>query len=334
MNIGLAYDLKEHICTANSQAGDEFEEYDSPETVDLIADTLKTQGHTITLLGGGREFIENILAHRVDMVFNIAEGRGNNRSREAQVPSVLEMLGIPYSGSDPQCLAICLDKPLTKQLVAAAGVRTPRCQVISSHVDIERISDMNLSYPAILKPAFEGSSKGICGTSVVEDSLSAIETAEHLLKTYRQPVMLEEFIDGHEVTIGITGNSPARVLEIMRILPRQESRHFIYSLEVKRNYVEMVDYECPAILPQEIRRNLEQDALKAFTVLGCRDFARLDFRISPDGTAHFIEINALPGLGTYSDLVIMAQKTGWTHRQLILDVFNSALKRYPQCVAA
>ncbi len=334
MNIGLAFDLKEQVCPDGSRCSDEFEEYDSPETVELIADTLKSQGHNVMLLGGGREFMENILSREVDMVFNIAEGRGNYRSREAQVPSVLEMLGIPYSGSDPQCLAVCLDKPLTKQLVAAAGISTPRCHVIANRAGIERLFDLKISYPAILKPACEGSSKGIIGSSVVENAISAVETAARVLESYRQPVMLEEFIDGDEVTIGITGNHPARVLDIMRILPRKKNAHFVYSLEVKRNYVEMVDYECPAALPDAVRRNLESNALKAFQVLGCRDFARLDFRISPDGSAHFIEINALPGLGTYSDLVIMAQKVGWTHQQLILEVFNAALKRYPQCVAA
>ena len=155
MKIGLAYDLKEQVCCETNLCSDEFEEYDSPETIEIIADTLKAQGHTIVPLGGGGEFIDNIRAYNVDMVFNIAEGRGNYRGREAQVPSILEMLDIPYTGSDPQCLAICLDKPLSKQLVAAAGVNTPRCYVISDRTDINLIPSTKIMYPAILKPAFE-----------------------------------------------------------------------------------------------------------------------------------------------------------------------------------
>jgi len=120
MRIGLAYDIKA-AATGYHAVEDAQEEYDSPETVAIISAALEQGGHQVVRLGGGEQFLENIRAEKVDMVFNIAEGRGIFRSREAQVPSVLEMLGIPYTGSDPQCLAICLDKPLTKKLVALNG---------------------------------------------------------------------------------------------------------------------------------------------------------------------------------------------------------------------
>jgi D-alanine-D-alanine ligase len=332
MRIGLSYDLKETIAPRQAGCDDASEEYDSPETVGLIASALEAEGHTVVMLGGGREFLDKILHEKVDFVFNIAEGRGTYRSREAQVPSILEMLDIPYSGSDPQCLAICLDKPLTKKLVASAVVNTPNWRVVSNKQDLRQIDSCDFSFPAIIKPAYEGSSKGIRLTSVVEDAKQAIEVTESLLEKYHQPAMIEEVILGDEVTVGIIGNSHASVLGVMRVLPKQKNGYFLYTLEVKRNYLELVDYECPAGLEEKVLQRIQRCSLRAFQALGCRDFARLDFRISTAGVPYFLEINPLAGLGTHSDLVIMAKKMGLSHRQLISAVLNAALERYPQCV--
>ncbi len=333
MRIGLSYDLKTVVPAPPQATDDALEEYDSPGTVALIATSLEAGGNTVVKLGGGAEFLKNILHRPVDFVFNIAEGRGGYRSREAQVPAVLEMLDIPYSGSDPQCLAICLDKPLTQKLVAAAGVRIPKALVIADKWELLQAAG-GFSYPAIVKPAYEGSSKGIRSSSVVDSPEQAIQAAENALEQYQQPVMLEEFITGDEVTLGVTGNSPPRVLGMMRILPRRREGHFVYSLEVKRNYLELVDYECPARLEPQVLSALEVSALAAFTALGCRDFARVDFRLSAEGVPFFLEINPLPGLGTHSDLVIMAKMMGWTHQQLISAVLNAAVERHLQCVHA
>jgi len=334
MRIGLSYDLKGAIPLAEAILEDALEEYDSRETVELIAAALKAGGHSVVLLGGGREFLDNILRERVDIVFNIAEGRGNYRSREAQVPSVLEILDIPYSGSDPQCLAICLDKPLTKKLVAVEGVCTPRWQLIIDKEQLRQISWNAFSFPVIIKPAHEGSSKGIRLTSVVSSTKQMQEEVSRLLECYQQPVMVEEFIAGDEVTVGIVGNSPPKVLGTMCILPKKKDDHFVYSLEVKRDYQNRVHYECPAQLKNEVLEKITLSSLKVFKALGCQDFARLDFRVSSDGVPYFVEINPLPGLGTHSDLVIMAIKLGWTHNELINTILNAALKRYPQCVPA
>ncbi len=333
MRIGLSYDLKETITIAQAGCDDAFEEYDSLETVELIAASLEARGHTVVLLGGGREFLGNIVHEKVDFVFNIAEGRGSYRSREAQVPSILEMLDIPYSGSDPQCLSICLDKPLTKKLVAAAGVPTPKWYVINNSQELYQIASCGFPFPSIVKPTYEGSSKGIRLSSVVDNPKQATEVVEKLLEHYRQPVMMEEFIAGDEVTMGIIGNSPPKVLGMMRILPKRGNGYFVYSLEVKRNYLDLVEYECPARLERKVLQNLEVSALGAFKALGCHDFARLDFRVSPDGVPYFLEINPLPGLGTHSDLVIMAKKLGWSHKELVASVLNAALERHPQCVS-
>ncbi len=332
MRIGLSYDLKETNSLPQAGCDDACEEYDSSETIELIATSLEAEGHAVTLLGGGREFLGKIVQEKVDFVFNVAEGRGTYRSREAQVPSILEMLNVPYSGSDPQCLAICLDKHLTKKLVALAGVSTPTWRIINDRHELHETNSCHRLFPAIIKPAYEGSSKGIRLTSLVEDAKQANEVVECLLDKYHQPVMMERVILGDEVTVGIIGNSPPKVVGVMRILPKQRNDCFLYTLDVKRNYLELVDYECPAHLEEKVLQRIQTASLEAFEALGCRDFARLDFRISAGGVPYFLEINPLPGLGSHSDLVIMVQKLGWSHRQLMSAVLNAALERYPQWV--
>jgi len=242
------------------------------------------------------------------------------------------MLGIPYTGSDPQCLAICLDKPLTKKLAESAGVHTPKWQTIANSRELCEISWEGFPFPAIVKPAHEGSSKGIRVNSLVHNSKQAIDMIVKLLECYCQPVMVEQFIRGDEVTVGMVGNSPPKVLGMMRILPRKREDYFVYSLEVKRDWKNLVDYECPVCLEQEVLDRIALSSVKAFEALGCRDFARVDFRVSSEGIPYFIEINPLPGLGDYSDLVIMALKLGWKYEELIGAILSAALERYPLCV--
>jgi D-alanine-D-alanine ligase len=331
MRIGLAYDLKSAVPLGANEPEDALEEYDSRETVDIIAAALNAAGHEVVMLGGGGEFSENILREKVDFVFNIAEGRGNSRSRESQVPAILEMLGIPFTGSDSHCLTLCLDKPLAKQRVAEAGVCTPSWQVISDKAELSNLAWER--FPAIVKPAYEGSSKGIRLSSVVDNMSQLQEEVSRLRNDYRQPAMIEEFIGGDEVTAGIIGNAPPEVIGLMRILPRKRGGRFVYSLEVKRDYLNLVEYESPPQLEGSVLSAIAAASLKVFGVLGCRDFARIDFRVGADGTPYFLEINPLPGLGTYSDLVIMALKLGWTHQGLIQAIFEAARQRCSPCVA-
>jgi D-alanine-D-alanine ligase len=335
MKIGLSYDLKNEVTLDRGHPEDALEEYDSLETVDAIAAALKSLGHSVVKLSGGRKFLTNILQSYVDFVFNISEGRGNYRSREAQIPAVLEMLDIPYSGSDPQCLAVALDKPLTKKLVQAAGVRTPKWEVVSDRREMEEVCQDSFPLPAFIKPAFEGSSKGIRLGCRVEDRDQMARVTAAVLEQYRQPVMVEEFISGDEVTVGVVGNSPPQIVGIMRILPKKRSNSFVYSLEIKRDWQNQVDYECPAQLEAKVLKKIADFSLRAYNTLGCRDFARLDFRLDQKGMPCFLEINPLPGLNPKSsDLPIMAYKMGWNYQGLISSVLNAALERYQGCRGA
>jgi D-alanine-D-alanine ligase len=334
LRIGLAYDLKEAVRHEIGIVGtdDCLEEYDSQETVDALANTIGALGHHVVPLGGGKEFIQNLLREQVDFVFNIAEGRGSYRSREAQIPSILEMFSVPYSGSDPQCLAVCLDKPLTKMIVSHAGISTPQWRLIANRNELEAVSWRGFHFPAFIKPAYEGSSKGILGSCRVTERKLIKEPVINLLERYHQPVLVEEFIDGDEITVGIVGNCPPKIIGIMRVVPRQKAEYFIYSLEVKRDWERLVDYECPAKLSPAVIQSITDAALKIFKVLGCRDISRVDFRVNAEGIPFFLEINPLPGLNPHSgDLPIMSGKMGYKYQELIAAALNAALSRYPEC---
>jgi D-alanine-D-alanine ligase len=328
MNLGISFDLKEAVSLGKEQPEDALEEYDSLETVNALQSAIEAKGHSVVKLGGGREFLKRILQEKVDFVFNISEGLGTYRSREAQIPSVLEMLDIPYSGADPQCLAVCLDKHLTKKIVSLEGIATPKWRVIDAD-HLKSTDWKSLPYPAFVKPIWEGSSKGIRLNSLVREPDQLRKIVTDLLKNYRQPVLVEEFIAGEEVTVGIVGNTPPRLVGIMRVVPRKKDTDFVYSIEVKRDYLNLVDYECPAKLENKTLQQIQESSLKAFQVLECRDFARVDFRISQNGTPYFLEINPLAGLNPRSsDLIIMAKLVGITYNELIGSILDAAIGRY------
>ena len=334
MRIGIAFDLIP-LERGGDGPDDRFEEFDRPETVEAIAEVLRGEGHDVTLLGDGRELLRRVLDDPPDFVWNLAEGQGVGRSREARVPAALEMLGIPYSGSDPLTLAASLDKDVCRRLVRSRGGRIPKGTLVTPRADpgaTERALGVEFSdpgdYPVIVKPAFEGSSKGIRGRCLAESAAEAAAAALRLADEYEQPVLVEAFIDGDEVTVGLVGNGErVEVLGAMRIVPKGSAARFVYSLEVKRDWRRRVEYEAPALLPAGVMRRLIGEARLAFDALGCRDLARIDFRLR-DGVPYFIEANPLPGLAPVtSDLVILARGHGLGHADLIRKVLHTALDR-------
>src|SRR5205807_2408439 len=154
-----------------------------------------------------------------------------------------------------------------------------------------------------------------------------LPVVESLRQDHRQPVLLEEYIQGDELTVGVLGNDPPQVLGIMRVLPQQPTDRFIYSLEIKRDWERLVRYECPARLSSPATEAVRKAALTAYGVLGCRDVARIDFRLRGE-VPYFLEVNPLPGLNPGSgDLVIMARLAGWSYPQLIQAILDSAQRR-------
>ena len=342
MRIGIAFDLVP-ADRGGDGPDDRYEEFDKPETVSAIAGVIRGEGHEVVLLGDGRDFVEKVLAAPPDFVFNIAEGDGVGRSREARVPAVCELLGIPCSGSDPLTLAASLDKDVAKRLVSTYGVPTPHGFVYRpdprGFVTGPEYVRSPAHFPVILKPACEGSSKGIRGACLANDRKEMAEICARLASDYQQPILVEQFIQGDELTVGIIGNgADAEVIGAMRILPKQRTDRFVYSLEVKRDWRNRVDYEAPARLPDALDHRLKSLAHLVYVALGCRDVARIDFRLR-DGIPYFIEANPLPGLAPVtSDLVILAEGHGIDHPALIRYILDAALLRVglatPRAVAS
>jgi D-alanine-D-alanine ligase len=331
--IGIAYDLKADMERAAQRAvgegelpDDAFEEYDSEATVAAIEEALGANGYRTRRLGSGRSFLARAMHDAGDLVFNIAEGYGT-RSREAHVPSALEMLGIPYTHSDPLTLALTLDKAMAKRVVASAGVPTPRFAVVES---LEGIDDLPLRYPLIAKPLFEGSSMGVRKHSRVTDPDSLRELVVQLLADYHEPVLVEEFAGGPEFTVGVLGTGAgAQVIGAMEIVPKRcDVGEFVYSLEVKRNYLEEVEYAAPPDRPAELVRAVEEVGLAAYRALACRDVGRVDVRLDADGEPKFLEVNPLPGLNPVTgDLVILARANGLHYADLIGRIVEGARER-------
>lgn len=336
MRIGLAFDLKPDAPPPAGAPDDLHEEFDSAETVRAIADVLRSLGHETVELGGGRAFVKAVLRDPPDLVFNFSEGTGVSRSREARVPAVCELLGVPYTGSDPLALAVALDKDMTRRVAASAGVAVPNGITLAfppgdydgAFAEFPpMLEESGLAFPLIAKPVCEGSSKGVRDRCVIRTPEEFGPTVMGLWRDYGQPVLVEEFIAGDEVTVGITGNDPPQPLGVMRIIPKRPTEHFVYGLEAKRNYAETVEYEAPANLTPDVTSAVVADALAVFTALGCRDVARADFRVR-DGVPYFLEINPLPGLSPESgDLCYLAYRLGLTHADLIKLILDAAVSR-------
>lgn len=331
LKIGLAFNIKragKSATAAESIGGDEEEEFDSPETVAALADTVRSLGHEVDLLGDGEPLLRRLLdGPRPDLVLNIAEGTGMSRTREARVPAVLEMLGIAYTGSDPLTLSVTLDKECAKRLVRQAGLPTPAWALVEQG-DVAAAADRlsALTWPLFVKPAYEGSSKGVLRSGLVHDRRQLDEMVGTLWTAYHQPILIEEFIDGEELTAGLVGNPP-QVLGVMRILPKQPGGPFIYGIEVKRDWERSLIYESPAQISAADAAAVHQAALAAWRALGCRDVARFDFRLR-GGVPYFLEVNPLPGLSPQSgDLVFLARGVGVDHRELLERILAAAIGR-------
>ena len=325
MDIGIAFDLRSDFAGDGGGPDDRLEEYDSAETVDAVAAALEACGYRARRLGGGRALLREMLDRPPDLVFNMAEGDGS-RSREAHVPAACELLDIPYTHSDPLTLAATLDKAVAKQLVAGAGVATPRWQVVQSPAE-----QIALDFPVIAKPLAEGSSMGLRLSSRVNDDHELREHLARLLRDYRQPALVEEFCPGPEFTVGVVGSgSGAAPIGVMEIVPRDVPLDcFVYSVEVKRASERAVEYRSPPDRPQRLLAQLEDVALTVYRALGCRDVARVDFRLDAAGEPRFLEVNPLPGLQPgWGDVVLLAERRGIDYDELIGTIVGHARERH------
>ncbi|MCP4140289.1 MAG: ATP-grasp domain-containing protein [Chloroflexi bacterium] len=321
MKIGFTYDLRsKHQPDENSPA-DYYGEYESDETVAGITEALITLGHEVIQIGNISALV-NFLGegNRVDLVFNMAEGR-YGRTRESQVPSLLEAYQIPYTFSDSLTLAICLDKGRTKEILERAQIPTPAYQILKPETNIQTM----IAFPLFVKPLYEGTSKGINENSVIYAKDKLIERTKWLWSEYKQPVLLEKYLPGREFTVGILGTGKdARVLGMMEVLLNEGGK--IYGFQEKENYTRLVSYKFD--IGEALYEKLAKMALASWRTLECRDGGRVDIRLDEKGNPHVLELNTLPGLHLRdSDLTIIAHSLGMSFIELVDEILHHAMKR-------
>ena len=324
LKVGLTFNLK-RIKLVQSNDDDREAEFDSRSTVDSIVSAIESFGHEVIEIEATSELPSVAAFIPLDLVFNIAEGV-HGRNRESHVPAILEHLGIPYVGSDPAALSICLDKVLAKKIIRQAGLLTP--DFLMMRTGRERLPE-NLHFPLIIKPVAEGSSKGVMGINVVHDEITLKNIARELIAKYQQPVIVETYLSGREFTVGLLGEYRPRVLPPMEILFNKKGDLYpIYAFEHKLDINASISYRVPADINRSLQKNLEQAARNAFMALGCRDVARVDLRLDATGRVHFIECNPLPGLTPgWSDLCIISDAAGMDYRTLIGEIMAPAIRR-------
>jgi D-alanine-D-alanine ligase len=329
MDIALTYNLKEKD---ESKPPDYFSEFDSQETIDAITSALRKKGHNVLPVEAGNpDIVSYFRKNRVDMVFNIAEGRAG-KYRESQIPAILDYLKIPYTGSNTFALALALNKSATKKILKAEGIPTPRFQLFSR--GSEKI-DGTLKFPLIVKPNFEGSAKGILSSNVVRDTEELYSRVRDLMKIYNQAILAEEFINGKELTVGVLENGSTIILPILEIdfSDCSGSGEYFYSWKMKefQGNKEMglvPHFYCPARLDKNTERLVKETALKTHRAVGCFDISRTDIRLNEEGVPYVLEINPLPGLNPKdSNFPIMAYAAGMQYEDLIETILLGAFKR-------
>ncbi|MBI3579918.1 MAG: ATP-grasp domain-containing protein [Ignavibacteriales bacterium] len=312
---------------------DTYAEWDTEETILAVKSALEER-HAISMIEADELAFQKFLKVQPDIVFNIAEGlRGP--SREAQIPAMLDMLGIPYTGSDPLTLGVCLDKSRAKEILSHYKIPTPQFHVVSS---LEELASIPVVLPSIVKPLHEGSSKGVLNASVVRTREELGVQVGRVLSDYDEPALIEKFLSGREFTVAMLGNgSSLRVLPIIEILLDKlpQGANPIYSYEAKWVW-DQVDhpinmYECPAKLTQPLEKKIKDICTKAFHILRCRDWCRIDVRLDERGEPSIIELNPLPGIlpnpEDHSAFPMAARAAGMQYNAMLNTVLDAAIER-------
>ena len=313
---------------------DTYAEWDSMETIDAIKNAFESSGHSVELIEGNENAYEKLKSLKPEFVFNVAEGF-NGASRESQIPSMLEMLDIPFTGSDSVTIGICHDKSRCKEILSYYNIPNSKFFITDKSVK----NDSEFIYPKFVKPLHEGSSKGIYDSSLVKNLEELNNEIARIKSSYRQSALVEDFIPGKEFTVAMLGNGDdLRVLPIVEINLDSVPEGFnkIYSYEVKwffdtrENQLDI--FKCPADVDKSIYKHIEKVCMDAFRVLRIRDWARIDVRLDENNVPNIIEINPLPGIlpnpEDNSCYPKAARHAGMDYNAVLNSVLNEAVKRY------
>ena len=323
MLIGITYDLKTDYLKMG-YSDEEVAEFDTEETVEGIDKAIQSLGYKTHRIGHVKNLIYLIQeGYKWDLVFNICEGL-KGTGREAQVPAVLEIYNIPYTFSDVCLMSLTLNKAFTKHIVMNAGFRTAPFHLINT---IEELDYLKLPFPLFVKPALEGTGKGIDETSFVKDKNDLYNACFDRINKGYAPLLIETYLSGREFTVGVVGNGDeSRVVGVMEVNYNKNISNTIYSYENKAHYEDKIKYTIPA---EGIVQSCSEMATGIWRLLGCVDAGRIDVRMDSDNNLNFIEINPLAGLNyIHSDLPIICYLNGLSYEYLIQEIINSAKKRY------
>jgi D-alanine-D-alanine ligase len=348
MHVALLANLKKNAPTWPGISPDHWDDLDSEETIEGISAALESRGHRVTFLEGDATLLDTLRQVKPDICFNICEGHFGD-GREAQVPALLEMLRIPYTGSRVLTLALALDKPMTKRVLTYHGLPTPPFQ------SFERVNeplDADLKFPLFVKPSREGTGMGVSAESIVHNEDQLRTQLQRTFERYNQPALVERFIAGREVTVGVVGNltgpvarrvpedeDAPRIMRGLNFLPALEvnmeaypaEEAGVYTSRIKVELAHEFHYLCPAPLDQALLDDLNWYTAATFRITGCLDVARVDFRLDANegNKPYILEVNPLPGLNAgYSDLCLEANAYGWTYEELVNRILDEAIKRH------
>jgi D-alanine-D-alanine ligase len=324
-SIGLVFDTFEHFPWQAGDPPDADAELEPWETVEALEAAFRLLGWEPVRIGPVAQLLQNLPAlASLDAAMSIAEGR-DGVCREGHAPAVFEAAGLPFLGADALTLSLSLDKHWTNTLVEAAGVRTPLRRAFSGPEEVDG-ADLP-PFPLFVKPRFEGSSKGITQSSKVHDRAALRAEVARVTSAYRQDALVEAFVEGAEFTVAVVGHNPPRALPVLQRAVEAETGIGLHALERRGLPAAAYAHRVGMRLTQEIEASLQADALRAFDVLRCRDFARLDFRVTDDGTVFFLEANPLPTFAPDGTFAILAELAGRPYEAFLAGVFADGLRR-------
>jgi D-alanine-D-alanine ligase len=305
--------------------GQQVSEHYKLETVEKVAWALRKAGHHVKIIDGNihvieklKEFFtEEISNAKTNMVFNMSFGI-QGRCRYAHIPSILEMLGIPYTGSDPEAHIIASDKALTKTLMQRYHIPTPDFYTINKLDEIT----IDFPFPLIVKPLMQAMSVGL---ELVRNPKEFHAAVANILGNINEPALVEKFIPGREFGVGLLGNDEPEVLPIIEVDFEQELRS-IYTIHDKSNHTKKTI--CPAPLPSSLKNEIERLAIKTYKALNIADYARVDMRMDEKGNIYVLELNSMATLSPTASYFIAARAAGYTYDSLINRIIEVAAARY------
>jgi D-alanine-D-alanine ligase len=301
------------------------------DEVNAVRDALLEIGYAVGIAGIQRSapmFMERVMRFRPHAIFNLVEGWQGDNQYEMHFSCMYELLGVPYTGAPPLTLATAVNKWHTKMLLQQAKLPTPQAMMCS-----EVPAHCSLRFPVIVKPAHEDASLGVDFDAVVDNLADLRRRVAWVVQTYHQPALVEEYIDGRELNVAVVGDQIPVALPISEItfdaMPEHLPKICTYNAKWMAGSQDdrWTGAQCPAPLDDELALHVQHIAASAFRVMGCRDYARVDFRLSPDNQPYILEVNPNPDISPEAGLARSARASGRTYTQLIGEVVNLALQR-------